>query len=124
MSECLMTGFHNEDGEVVLCVPARLDRYIEDLARRNTKATEHLSVQDKNGLASHRLCVRSHCALPMHAGQTTSLADVVRHYVKTPGASAGHTELKALALSESEVQDLVTVRGTLTARDEPDPARH
>jgi tRNA-binding protein len=23
MSECLVTGFHNENGEVVLCVPDR-----------------------------------------------------------------------------------------------------
>ena len=51
----------------------------------------------------------------MHAGQIATLADVVRHYARAPQASTGHSELKPLRLSESEVQDLVVFLGTLTA---------
>jgi cytochrome c peroxidase len=59
----------------------------------------------------------------MHAGQIASLADVVRHYSRAPQAVKGHSELKPLGLSESEVQDLVAFLGTLTAISDPEPAR-
>lgn len=51
----------------------------------------------------------------MHAGQIASLAEVVRHYARAPQAAAGHSELKPVRLSESEVQDLVAFLGTLSA---------
>lgn len=59
----------------------------------------------------------------MHAGQIASLADVVRHYAKAPQASAGHSELKPIELSDREVQDLVAFLGTLSALAEIEPAR-
>jgi len=52
----------------------------------------------------------------MHAGQFTSLEGVVAHYVKSPAAAVGHSELahegrghpgrKAIRLSESEIRDV------------------
>lgn len=50
----------------------------------------------------------------MHAGQLGSLDDVVRHYARAPQSPAGHSELKPVRLSESEVADLVAFLGTLT----------
>jgi cytochrome c peroxidase len=49
----------------------------------------------------------------MHAGQVASLTEVVRHYSKAPQAATGHSELKPLQLSESEVRDLVAFLGAL-----------
>lgn len=66
----------------------------------------------------------------MHAGQFTTLQQVVRHYVAAPRAALGHSELtqrragtaaaghaerEPIALSESEVNDLVSFLGTLSA---------
>jgi cytochrome c peroxidase len=59
----------------------------------------------------------------MHAGQFVSLAEVVRHYGRAPQAAAGHSELKPVGLSESEVEDLVAFLGTLSAIVEPESAR-
>jgi len=65
----------------------------------------------------------------MHAGQFTTLEEVVRHYVKAPHAAVGHSELththpgttKAghaerapIELSEIEIKDLVSFLGTLS----------
>jgi cytochrome c peroxidase len=50
----------------------------------------------------------------MHAGQIASLAEVVRHYGNAPQAVAGHSELKPIRLSESEVQDLIAFLGALS----------
>jgi len=55
----------------------------------------------------------------MHAGQIASLEDAVRHYSRAPRAAAGHSELKPVRLTESEVQDLVAFLGTLSEIDEP-----
>ncbi|HYD97270.1 MAG TPA: cytochrome c peroxidase [Noviherbaspirillum sp.] len=51
----------------------------------------------------------------MHAGQIATLTGVVRHYAAAPPAQAGHSELKPVRLSESEVRDLVAFLGTLSA---------
>ena len=61
----------------------------------------------------------------MHAGQFASLDEVIRHYVKAPAATVGHTELahgesgrmqrKPIALSDQEIQLLATFLGTLSA---------
>jgi len=65
----------------------------------------------------------------MHAGQFTTLEEVVRHYVKAPHSAVGHSELthihpgssKAghaerapIELSEGEIKDLVSFLGTLS----------
>jgi cytochrome c peroxidase len=55
----------------------------------------------------------------MHAGQITSLADVVRHYASAPQATEGHSEIKPFKLSDSEVQDVVAFLGTLSAIEAP-----
>jgi cytochrome c peroxidase len=43
----------------------------------------------------------------MHAGQLTTLDDVVSHYNRAPKAPAGHTELKPLQLDAKEMRQLV-----------------
>ncbi|WP_194715855.1 cytochrome-c peroxidase [Noviherbaspirillum soli] len=58
----------------------------------------------------------------MHAGQITSLADVVRHYSQAPRTD-GHSEIKPATLTESEMQDLVAFLGTLSAIVENEPQR-
>jgi cytochrome c peroxidase len=42
----------------------------------------------------------------MHAGQFNTLADVLDHYNRAPAAPAGHTELKPLGLSRTELGQL------------------
>lgn len=42
----------------------------------------------------------------MHAGQLTTLAEVLEHYNRAPAAPAGHTELKPLGLSDTELRQL------------------
>lgn len=51
----------------------------------------------------------------MHAGQLASLGEVVEHYRRAPAAAAGHSELKPLRLSDSEVRDLAAFLGTLSS---------
>ena len=67
----------------------------------------------------------------MHAGQLASLEEVVAHYVKSPAAAIGHSELahegkghaerKPIRLSQSEVRDvaafLQTLSGPLAAKE-------
>lgn len=60
----------------------------------------------------------------MHAGQFASLEEVVAHYVKSPSAAVGHSELahegkghverKPIRLSESEVRDVAAFLQTLS----------
>jgi cytochrome c peroxidase len=50
----------------------------------------------------------------MHAGQFASLGEVVAHYNRAPGAPAGHSELKPLRLSASELQQLTAFLRTLS----------
>jgi cytochrome c peroxidase len=67
----------------------------------------------------------------MHAGQFTTLEQVVRHYVAAPHATLGHSELKhrhagaatakhaeraPIELNDAEVADLVSFLGTLSAQ--------
>jgi len=55
----------------------------------------------------------------MHAGQIATLEQVVAHYSNAPRAPFGHSELKALRLSQREMDQLVaflrTLSGPLTA---------
>ena len=60
----------------------------------------------------------------MHAGQFSSLEEVVRHYAASPKAVLGHSELarpgerhaqrQAIRLTEAEIQDLAAFLRTLT----------
>lgn len=50
----------------------------------------------------------------MHAGQIATLADVVRHYNEAPAAPGGHSELKPLAMSETELAALEAFLQTLS----------
>jgi cytochrome c peroxidase len=61
----------------------------------------------------------------MHAGQFASIEEVIRHYVKAPAATVGHTELAhgepghtqraPIRLSEQEIQELAAFLSTLSA---------
>mgnify|MGYP001222473696 CR=1 FL=1 len=73
----------------------------------------------------------------MHAGQFASLEAVVAHYVRSPAATVGHSELahagaghgerRAIRLSDEEVGDLVaflkTLSGTPAPAQGPAPSR-
>ena len=60
----------------------------------------------------------------MHAGQLASLEDVVAHYVRSPKAATGHSELahgakghaerQPIRLSDEEARDLVAFLRTLS----------
>ena len=60
----------------------------------------------------------------MHAGQLASLDQVVQHYVRSPAAVVGHSELaqsdsestgrRPIRLTEAEMQDVVTLLSTLS----------
>lgn len=60
----------------------------------------------------------------MHAGQFTSIEEVIAHYVKAPPAVVGHTELshgsaghserKPIRLSEQEIKELASFLATLS----------
>jgi cytochrome c peroxidase len=56
----------------------------------------------------------------MHAGQFATLAAVIHHYNDAPAAPAGHSELKPLALSETEMAALEAFLGTLGEVDVPE----
>jgi cytochrome c peroxidase len=51
----------------------------------------------------------------MHAGQFATLAQVLEHYNRAPAAPAGHSELKPLRLSKTELAQLQAFLGTLSA---------
>jgi cytochrome c peroxidase len=50
----------------------------------------------------------------MHAGQLASLDDVVAHYNNAPAAPTGHTELKPLKMTATEVRQLTAFLRTLS----------
>ena len=50
----------------------------------------------------------------MHAGQLTSLGDVLEHYSSAPSATLGQSELKPLHLSVTERRQIIAFLGTLT----------
>ena len=58
----------------------------------------------------------------MHAGQFTTLAQVLDHYNRAPAAPQGHSELKPLGLSRSELEQLAAFLGTLSAPVQADAA--
>jgi len=56
----------------------------------------------------------------MHAGQISTLSDVLRHYRDAPAAALGHSELEPLGLTDAEIAQL---EAFLRSLDElpPDP---
>jgi len=50
----------------------------------------------------------------MHAGQISSLIDVLRHYRGAPAAAAGHSELEPLALTDEQLAQLEAFLRSLT----------
>ena len=50
----------------------------------------------------------------MHAGQFSTLGDVLRHYDAAPAAPFGHSELKPLRLSPVELRQLEAFLRTLS----------
>jgi len=69
----------------------------------------------------------------MHAGQLTTLDDVVTHYVRSPPAPVGHSELatdtgghaerKPIRLTEQEMRDVVAFLGSLSGPIVERPSR-
>ncbi len=51
----------------------------------------------------------------MHAGQFTSLLDVLNHYNTAPSAPAGHNELEPLGLIENQINAIIAFLSTLTS---------
>jgi cytochrome c peroxidase len=77
-----------------------------DAAAGSCKELEFLSVDDHDNARAFKVPSLRNVAdrAPyMHAGQFTSLADVLRHYNRAPAAPAGHTELKPLRLNGREL---------------------
>jgi cytochrome c peroxidase len=52
----------------------------------------------------------------MHAGQFQTLAEVLDHYNRAPAAPAGHSELKPLGLSRTELRQLEAFLRSLSGR--------
>lgn len=50
----------------------------------------------------------------MHAGQFSTLAEVLEHYNRAPAAPSGHSELKPLGLSRAELRQLEAFLRTLS----------
>lgn len=50
----------------------------------------------------------------MHAGQISTLNEVIHHYITAPKAVVGHSERKPMHLSDEEVADLVTFLGSIS----------
>ncbi|TWO70037.1 cytochrome-c peroxidase [Caenimonas sedimenti] len=88
---------------------------------------QFLAADDPHNLAAFRtpsLRNVAERAPYMHAGQFTTMEQVVRHYAASPKAALGHSELarpgekhadrQAIRLSESDVQDLTAFLGALT----------
>ena len=55
----------------------------------------------------------------MHAGQLTTLGDVIEHYNRAPRAPFGKSELKRLKLSATERRQIEAFLGTLSAPSKP-----
>ena len=51
----------------------------------------------------------------MHAGQFTTLEEVLSHYNTAPKAPAGHSELEPLNLSEEQLAQIIAFLKTLSA---------
>jgi cytochrome c peroxidase len=88
---------------------------------------EFLASDDRTQIGSFRTPGLRNVALRppyMHAGQLTTLEQVLRHYMRAPAATAGRSEITArsslhanrivIQLSEPDVADVVAFLSTLT----------
>ena len=88
---------------------------------------QFLSANDTSQLGAFRTpSLRNVAARPpyMHAGQFSTLDEVVRHYASSPQALLGHSELvqpgekhaqrQTIQLSADDIKDLAAFLGTLT----------
>lgn len=57
----------------------------------------------------------------MHAGQFTTLEEVLNHYNTAPEASAGHSELEPLNLSDTQLAQIIAFLKTLDSAINADP---
>jgi cytochrome c peroxidase len=57
----------------------------------------------------------------MHAGQFTTLEDVLAHYNSAPASPAGHSELEPLRLSQRQLGQLIAFQRTLSGPVNADP---
>lgn len=57
----------------------------------------------------------------MHAGQFDTLEEVLNHYNTAPEASAGHSELEPLHLSEKQIEQIIAFLKTLDSPINADP---
>jgi cytochrome c peroxidase len=57
----------------------------------------------------------------MHAGQFTTLEEVLNHYNTAPAAPAGHSELEPLNLSETQIAQIIAFLKTLNGPIDSDP---
>jgi cytochrome c peroxidase len=51
----------------------------------------------------------------MHAGQFTTLREVLEHYRRAPAAKVGHSELHPLRLTDADLDDLAAFLGSLSS---------
>ncbi len=110
-----------------------LGRY-SDARPEQCAELQFLSTSDPRHLGAFRTpSLRNVAARPpyMHAGQFSTLGQVVQHYAASPQAAIGHSELarpgnrhadrQAIRLSAADVQDLAAFLGTLTGPvDQPE----
>jgi cytochrome c peroxidase len=73
------------------------------------------SAQDMRAFKTPSLRTAAATAPYMHGGQFATLKDVLRHYRSAPAAPAGVTELKALNLSDRDLNDLEAFLLSLSA---------
>jgi cytochrome c peroxidase len=86
------------------CLSAYSDAQPEDCGElRFVKADDHALERQFKPPSLRNVTER---APYMHAGQFTSLREVLEHYNRAPAAPAGHSELKPLGLSEQELAQL------------------
>ena len=57
----------------------------------------------------------------MHAGQFTTLEEVLNHYNTAPEAPSGHSELEPLHLSQKQIQEIIAFLKTLDGPVNADP---
>ena len=57
----------------------------------------------------------------MHAGQFTTLEEVLNHYNTAPEAPAGHSELEPVHLSQTQIEEIIAFLKTLDSPVNADP---
>jgi cytochrome c peroxidase len=101
------------------CLSAYSDAAPEDCGElRFAKADEHGLARQFKPPSLRNVAERTPY---MHAGQFTSLREVLDHYNRAPAAPAGHSELKLLNLSAQELAQLEAFLRSLSGPLAPAP---